>query len=227
MPKPTCAAEHDNVPCGRQKYTRRSNKWCRWDWLLSQPPSVRDSFSKYQTENGQEETEPGDVQCSVCRWFVPAWYMGRGRRCVGCEGKAAHEFKQINTYDLRRGDWDALNALQRGRCAICRKRQLKKRLATDHDHPSDVVRGLLCQWCNEQVLGSLGGDTEAALPLARALVYYLETHPSSGRWSPPEDQPEFGFPARERPALKSLDESILGPVITTDEQRAEQRLAPF
>ena len=47
----------------------------------------------------------------------------------------------------------------------------------------------------------IGGDTEKALPVARALVYYLEHHPSSGRWSPPEDAPEFGFP---RPAPRNL-----------------------
>lgn len=227
MPKQTCSADVDLIPCGRPK-CQRSNKWCRWHWLLNQPPSVRDTDTRWRVGNGQKDIpDPTDVQCRVCSWHVPPFYMGRGRRCIGCESKAQHENKVVNTYDLQRGDWDALNALQRGRCAVCRKQQLKKRLSTDHDHPSDEVRGLLCQWCNEQVLGSLGGDTAKALPLARALVYYLETHPSSGRWQPPEDQPEFGFPEPDRPARKSLEESILGPPIVTAEQRAEVRLAPF
>src|SRR4029078_9112669 len=133
---------------------------------------------------------PGDVECRVCRWFVPLFFMGRGRRCIGCEGKARHESHVLNTYDLQRGDWDALFALQRGKCAVCRKQQVKKRLDTDHDHPTDLVRGLLCQWCNDNVLGSIGGDTEKALPVARALVYYLEPHPSSGSSPPPEMSPE-------------------------------------
>ena len=141
--------------------------------------------------------------------MVPPFFMGRGRRCIGCEGKARHESHVINTYDLQRGDWDALYALQLGKCAVCRHRQLKKRLATDHDHPTDVVRGLLCQWCNEQVLGSIGGDTERALPIARALVYYLEHHPSSGRWTPPEHVPEFGFPQPARDT-RTLEDHILG-----------------
>jgi len=128
---------------------------------------------------------------------------------VGCEGKARHESHVVNTYDLQRGDWDALYALQLGKCAVCRHRQLKKRLATDHDHPTDVVRGLLCQWCNENVLGSIGGDTERALPIARALVYYLEHHPSSGRWTPPEHVPEFGFPQPKRDT-RTLEDHILG-----------------
>lgn len=225
MPRQTCIEDHDGIPCGRPK-SKRSNKWCSWDWLLNQPPSVRDQNSVRRRDLFKQDpasTRPDDRECRECKWMVPSFYMGRGRRCIGCEGKAAHESKILNTYDLQAGDWDALFALQNGRCAICRKRQVKKRLATDHDHPSDVVRGLLCQWCNEQVLGSLGGDTEKALPVARALVYYLETHPSSGRWEPPEHQPEFGFPQVER-VVKPLVESVLGP---PDPNPNEMRLAPF
>lgn len=225
MPKQTCVEEHDGAPCGRPKCSR-SNKWCRWDWLLKQPPSVRDTDTRWRVANADRRPvdPPGDVECNTCHWHVPAWYMGRGRRCVGCESKAQHESHILNTYDLRRGDYDALHALQGGKCAVCRKRQLKKRLATDHDHPTDIVRGLLCQWCNDNVLGSIGGDTATALPVARALVYYLECHPSSGRWAPPESQPEFGFPAQERPVPKSLTERILGPA---DPDQAEMKLAPF
>lgn len=226
MPKPTCVEETDGIPCGRPK-SKRSNKWCSWHWLLHQPPSVRDSNALDRASKFKQDPaspRPEDKQCRVCGWYVPAFYFGRGARCVGCEGKAAHENKILNTYNLQRGDWDALNALQRGKCAICRKRQVVKRLSTDHDHPTDVVRGLLCQWCNEQVLGSIGGDTEKALPVARALVYYLETHPTSGRWTPPEDQPEFGFPECERPAPKTLSERILGPEPPDPHDLA---LAPF
>lgn len=212
MTKVPCVEVVDGAPCGRPK-SARSNKWCSWHWLLSQPPSVRDANAlkrRDQIKQDPASLRPGDRECSVCAWHVPAFYFGRGARCVGCEGKAQHENAVVRTYDLRRGDYDALNAVQLGRCAICRKRQVQKRLATDHDHPTDRVRGLLCQWCNQQVLGSIGGDTEKALPIARALVYYLEVHPSSGRWRPPEQQPEFGFPV---PAVvrKTLRESILGP----------------
>lgn len=212
MSKQGCLEEQDGVLCGRPK-SKRSNKWCSWHWLLHQPPSVRDQDSRSRTARQQDPANtiyvrPEDKFCNVCHWYVPPFYFGHGARCVGCEGKASHDAYIVRTYDLQRGDYDALFALQRGRCAICRKRQVQKRLATDHDHPTNLVRGLLCQWCNEQVLGSLGGDTEKALPLARALVYYLECHPSSGRWEPPENQPEFGFEPAPRP--RTLDERILG-----------------
>ncbi len=210
-------------PCGRQK-SQRSNKWCPWHFLLSQPPSVRDQNAVRRRDELKQDPAAvlaEDRECNVCHWFVPPFYFGRGRRCIGCEGKARHESHVLNTYDLQRGDWDALFALQRGKCAVCRKQQVKKRLATDHDHPTDLVRGLLCQWCNDNVLGSIGGDTEKALPVARALVYYLEHHPSSGRWSPPELSPEFGFPV---PAPRNLpfETSVLG--LPDDPSYA---LAPF
>ncbi len=210
-------------PCGRQK-SKRSTKWCPWHFLLSQPPSVRDQNAVRRRDELKQDPAsvlPGDIECRACAWMVPPFFMGRGRRCIGCEGKARHESHVINTYDLQRGDWDALFALQRGKCAVCRKKQVKKRLATDHDHPTDLVRGLLCQWCNEQVLGSIGGDTEKALPIARALVYYLEHHPSSGRWSPPELSPEFGFPV-SAPRNLPFEVSVLG--LPDDPSYA---LAPF
>lgn len=226
MPKPTCVEEFQGIPCGRPK-SKRSNKWCPWHWLLQQPPSIRDADSlRRRDELAQDPAtvHTGDVECRVCRWRVPIFYMGRGRRCVGCESKAQHENAVVRTYDLQLGDYDALFALQKGRCAVCRHEQLTKRLATDHDHPTDVVRGLLCQWCNDNVLGSIGGDTEKALPIARALVYYLETHPTTGRWQPPENSPEFGFPERVVPPRKSLRESILGP---DDPNPYDKALAPF
>lgn len=222
MPKQTCSEDHDGIPCGRPK-SQRSNKWCNWDWLLRQPPSVRDqdAVSRARRKQNPDLVQPGDRQCRVCAWSVPLWYFGRGARCIGCESKAQHESHVLNTYDLQKGDWQALYDLQKGKCAVCRHRQIKKRLATDHDHPTDLVRGLLCQWCNDNVLGSIGGDTEKALPIARALVYYLECHPSSGRWSPPELQPEFGFPV---PAPRNLpiEVSILG-----EQNEYEIRSAPY
>lgn len=227
MPKPTCVEDlPDGRPCGRPK-SKRSTKWCSWHWLLHQPVSVRDENARRRANELKQDpasVRPDDVVCRVCAWYVPAFFMGRGRRCVGCEGRAQHENYVVRTYDLLRGDRDALFALQRGRCAVCRKEQIIKRLAVDHDHETNAVRGLLCQWCNEQVLGSLGGDTAKALPLARALVYYLETHPATGRWVPPEDQAEFGFPEREKPRPKSLRERVLGPDPLNE---ADKKLAPF
>ena len=52
-------------------------------------------------------------------------------------------------------EYDRLFTKQGGRCAICGKRSLKRRLAKDHDHTIEretgayVIRGLLCTRCNQ------------------------------------------------------------------------------
>lgn len=68
---------------------------------------------------------------------------------------------------LAPADYDSLMGLQGGRCAICRQPPEKgRRLAVDHCHQEDFVRGLLCNRCN---LGQ--GFMEDPDLRARALAY--------------------------------------------------------
>lgn len=57
-------------------------------------------------------------------------------------------------------------------CALCGKHssEFKKRLAVDHDHKSNKVRGLLCFRCNKYVLGRM------TLEAAKRVVAYLEKY---------------------------------------------------
>lgn len=50
-------------------------------------------------------------------------------------------------------DFDRLYQQQQGRCKICRKHQseLKNALCVDHDHKTNLVRGLLCRACNNGI----------------------------------------------------------------------------
>lgn len=91
-----------------------------------------------------------------------------GRRCRPCVSKANHEKRVAETYGLEPGQYDLLLAAQDGACAICRRKPGAKRLAVDHDHTTEEVRGLLCKACNRDVLGHLRDDTEA---LQRAIEY--------------------------------------------------------
>ena len=60
----------------------------------------------------------------------------------------AHERRVQRTYGLEPGQYEAMLASQGGRCAICGNRPVKRRLAVDHDHITNRVRGLLCMRCN-------------------------------------------------------------------------------
>ena len=67
---------------------------------------------------------------------------------------------------------DALITAQSGRCAICRQAfENSKDTHIDHDHDTDVIRGLLCSRCNLG-LGMFKDSPESL----RAAAAYLEIH---------------------------------------------------
>lgn len=86
------------------------------------------------------------------------------------------------TYGLTPSEYEELLELQGGKCAICRGRPVSKRLAVDHDHTTEAVRGLLCSRCNHDLMGA-SWDSGA---IALALWHYLNTPPTSGQWRAPE-----------------------------------------
>ena len=59
-----------------------------------------------------------------------------------------HFWNKVNKLGLTIADYDAMVRKQRGLCAICGCPPKRKRLAVDHDHKSNTVRGLLCSNCN-------------------------------------------------------------------------------
>jgi hypothetical protein len=77
-------------------------------------------------------------------------------------------------------DYRVLYRNQRGRCYICERRVLSKRMAVDHDHKTGLVRGLLDadseRGCNAAILGNIRD-----IPMARRILDYLED-PPAGRW---------------------------------------------
>jgi hypothetical protein len=52
-------------------------------------------------------------------------------------------------FNLTIEEWEKINSFQDGLCWLCLKKQKSgKRLATDHDHTSGLIRCLLCSQCN-------------------------------------------------------------------------------
>jgi Recombination endonuclease VII len=63
------------------------------------------------------------------------------------------------TYGISLEQFNSLFEAQKGCCAICGKPQteMKRRMHVDHDHATNVIRGLLCHMCN-MGLGSFSDD---------------------------------------------------------------------
>jgi len=87
---------------------------------------------------------------------------------------AAQEKRVQQVYGIPPDTYDAIYALQGGRCYICQRATgARRRLSVDHDHAQaaldghdldkgcpQCVRGLLCSTCNK-TLGHLRDDPEA------------------------------------------------------------------
>lgn len=112
---------------------------------------------------------------------------GRGlRRCDDCSpiarearrtrGRGDPERSLRTRYHLTVNQYEALAERQGDLCAICRTPRPSvgrlSRLAVDHNHDTDEVRGLLCQRCN-MALHFL--ENEEWLASAR---HYLEAPPA-------------------------------------------------
>ena len=77
-------------------------------------------------------------------------------------------------YGLTTHEFNRLNDLQKGCCAICGKEnwtQKSGRLCVDHDHDTGKVRGLLCQQCNV----GLGSFEDSPSFLEGAIAYLRRT----------------------------------------------------
>jgi hypothetical protein len=81
--------------------------------------------------------------------------------------------KRVRTYGLVPGEFEKRVAEQEGACAICRSATPSGRgtWKVDHDHESGLVRGLLCDSCNQ----GLGRFRDDPIRL-RAAASYVEKH---------------------------------------------------
>lgn len=113
--------------------------------------------------------------CSGCQSCVPSWYC-TGSRCKACASEAARAGHVQRTYGLDPAEEQALLAWQDGRCFVCGRKAVTRRLAVDHDHDSGEPRGLLCSddkfGCNVLLRRILGDPAAAA-----RLVLYVTAWP--------------------------------------------------
>lgn len=86
----------------------------------------------------------------------------------------AHDNHVVKTYDLQPGQYTLLLNAQNGLCAICGPvtghKGASKRLAVDHNHTTNEVRGLLCGPCN-QIIGLWRDNPEV---FVRGYAYLID-----------------------------------------------------
>ena len=104
------------------------------------------------------------INCQTCRVAGIAVQNGSKKR--------SREFTQ--KYGISLSDYDKMLAAQNGVCFICLKDDPKGRwknnprgFCVDHDHSTGVVRGLLCNTCNQ----GLGNFYDSSKFLRRAADY--------------------------------------------------------
>jgi Recombination endonuclease VII len=191
-----CPRPVQGTPCGRPKLvnpvTAREYGTCYWHRISRTSITAQIREANKRLEAAQEPHRArvpelfwpkGERWCAGCQSYVPLWYCP-GSRCKACTSKARHGQHVEKTYGIGPEAWNDLLKLQDGKCAICRKRQLDRTIATDHDHKTGDVRGLLCKRCNHDLLGAAFDSVN----ILRAAIHYLENPPTSGRWVAPEDQ---------------------------------------
>ena len=80
--------------------------------------------------------------------------------------RRANRVAQLKKYGLTLEDFEAMNARQEGKCAICGTFS-EIPLCVDHNHETEEVRSLLCLTCNT----GLGAFRDSVSLLAIAQVY--------------------------------------------------------
>ncbi len=165
-------------------------------WLADQVGHSRVSVSRQLQIMGLRKQSilpaapPGMKICSSCGGDPQPWanfYQRKAAKdgyascCKRCMIKKTVEWNQSHSEEFRRNKqrhmllkryglssetYALLMVVQDNRCPICQQ-LLDLRVAVDHDHRTEAVRGILCANCN----GGLGMLGDSIANLERALTY--------------------------------------------------------
>ncbi len=154
---------------------------------------ARSSRTRYEMlPDSDERISSGVRKCNLCHeerplaafgrtQFSP---MGRQYRCYECikeskrtgpraPGLLARDYQRLYYRGVTPDQFRALFDAQQGRCGICAAELdfLGKDTCLDHDHDTDVVRGILCGRCNRGI-----GHMRDSIALLEAAIAYLQRH---------------------------------------------------
>lgn len=95
-------------------------------------------------------------------------YEASCKKCRNNRNKGNKDYNRrhlLKKYNLTHEEYEQLYQLQEGKCLICRKEFPV--LDIDHDHKTNIIRGLLCRKCN----GGLGLFNDTIEFLENAIAY--------------------------------------------------------
>ncbi len=138
----------------KQKSNERSKKWrlanpeknkiLQQNWKKANPEKVKLGNQKWAKENPKKY--------EIMR-------------------QKAHLKFNYSKLNFSYNDYILLNNKQKGLCAICKKPSKNKKLALDHCHDKNLVRGLLCYQCNIGI-GYLKDDID----ILKSAIKYLRKY---------------------------------------------------
>lgn len=112
------------------------------------------------------------ARCSICYLELKKnWGKGASKEQI----EKIYFWNIFKHYGITREDYFSILKIQNDRCAICQRYFYDgEKLCVDHDHKTNIIRGLLCRKCN-QALGSFANNKQ----VLRNAALYLEEPPVS------------------------------------------------
>ncbi len=133
----------------------------------------RKKFTKYFSK--ENKTKRGyQRNCKTCCQKNKKFWWNLKTKIQKVKYIFVHNLQR--SYGLTTVEYSKLLKSQNGVCAICKKKETRKkikRLAVDHNHETGKIRGLLCNNCNNG-LGRFGDDPK----ILKSAVKYLERNRS-------------------------------------------------
>lgn len=151
----------------------RKNRWPVSDGLTKMCRECRETKQVADFAKNVANNDGLQNACRECsKQKIYSYRNTTGGKVIVVRLRQKHHLKN---YKITPEQFEAMLLAQDWRCAICRRPEMsttrngvRKRLAIDHCHKTGVIRGLLCQDCN-QGLGKLGDDPER-LEVAAAYI---------------------------------------------------------
>lgn len=164
-----CKKEKDIKHFGfsRPNVYRSNCKVCQNEYnkeYLRSNPKIKKKISDNRKENDRVYRKKNKIKRNE---YLKEWSIKNP------EKRRAQKYR--NRYGIDIKDYDILFLEQKGRCAICNTKEVKRKgmkyFAVDHCHKTDKVRGLLCYRCNS-ILGKVNDNIEL---LSNAIKYLKDS----------------------------------------------------